>query len=271
MPDWYLLHEEKALSAEENMARDEFLFLRAQQEKIGVLRLYQWEKPSFSFGVSQRLAKAVNLNFIREHNLAYVRRITGGKTVLHNDEITYAVVSSEDVFFQDNDLYKSYLLIARVLLQAFQKLGIPAELSNPRSNSTLARSNNPCFSFPTPNEIEVNGKKIAGSAQKRNNRALLQHGSIPYSIDYELYARGANFSADLLKTSMTAVSFECQASKQELGLSIISAFEEFLQQRFQKLDQHFFNDRIYSRLIAKYRSPAWNENAESLCLNDFSF
>ena len=72
---------------------------------------------------------------------------TGGKTVLHDHEITYAVVSSEDLFFKEHDLHQSYMLISRVLVQAMRSLGVDASLSK-GSAAELSRSSNPCFSFP---------------------------------------------------------------------------------------------------------------------------
>ena len=193
-PSWFLLLETEPRRAAENMARDEYLFRLCHERKCGFFRIYAWERPSFSTGVSQKADKALNLDFIKANGCDYVRRITGGKTVLHDHEITYAVASSEDLFFKEHDLHQSYLLISRVLVQALQSLGVEAALSQ-GSPSELSRSHNPCFSFPTPNEIEVNGKKIIGSAQKRDKQALLQHGSIPLTMNYDLYAGGANFTA----------------------------------------------------------------------------
>jgi lipoate-protein ligase A len=130
--EWFLLLEKKSLPAAENMARDEYLFNVCHEKKIGFLRLYSWENPSFSFGVSQKIAKTINIDFININNCSYVRRITGGKTVLHNDEITYAIISSEDIFYKDNDLYQSYRLISNVLVNAFKAIGIDVYLSKGR-------------------------------------------------------------------------------------------------------------------------------------------
>lgn len=167
-PSWFLLLETEPRRAAENMARDEYMFQLCHESKRGFLRIYAWERPSFSTGVSQKAAKALDLDFIKANGCDYVRRISGGKTVLHDHEITYAVASSEDLFFKEHDLHQSYLLISRVLVRALQSLGVAATLSA-GSPAELSRSLNPCFSFPTPNEIEVSGKKIIGSAQKETS------------------------------------------------------------------------------------------------------
>lgn len=257
MSGWFFLYNKKPFSAAKNMAIDEYLFSLCHRQNIGFLRIYGWVNPTFSFGVSQKIQKAINLDFIHKHHYSYVRRITGGKTVLHNDEITYAVVSSENVFFQKYDLYKSYLLISKVLIEAFQKIGVKADLSRGRS-ADLARSDNPCFSFPTLHEIEIGGKKIVGSAQKRDKKALLQHGSIPITMDYELYARGSNSNPPLIEQNMTTLSEVTQKSREIIVDSILSSFENFVGKKFEGCGFEKNEKKEINRLEKKYQSEEWN-------------
>lgn len=261
MAEWFLIHDKESLSAAQNMARDEYLFQLCHEKKMGFFRLYSWAKPSFSFGVSQKFHKAVNIDFINQHpgQYEYVRRVTGGKTVLHDNEITYAVISSEDIFYRDNDLYRSYMLISTVLVNAFNALGIEAYLSRGvEKHQELAKSNNPCFSFPTPNELEINGKKIVGSAQKRDNQALLQHGSIPISMDYETYAAGTRSRPAIIKRSMTTLSEVSDKTKEDLIQSLIDRFQAFTR---QKLEVFEFDSKAKQAILPieeKYRSDQWN-------------
>ena len=259
MPVWYLLLDNLPLSAAENMARDEFLFTLCHHKKIGVFRLYSWQKPSFSFGVSQKISRAIDLDFITaaHGDYSYVRRITGGKTVLHDDEITYSVISSEHIFYRDNDLYRSYMLISTVLVNAFHSLGLGAYLSK-GSPSHLSKSNNPCFSFPTPNELEINGKKIVGSAQKRDNQALLQHGSIPVSMNYHLYAAGTRSDAALIENSMTTLGEISGISKDQLSQALIAAFQEFIRQPLEVFEFEPHHRQTLAELQEKYDSHDWN-------------
>jgi len=257
MPAWFLLLEPEPLPAAENMARDEHLFTLCHEKKCGFLRLYAWEKPTFSIGVSQKAERALNIEFIRRHGCAYVRRVTGGKAVLHHREITYAIASSEDLFFKEHDLHQSYMLISRVLVQAIRSLGVDAALSK-GSAAELSRSHNPCFSFPTQHEIEVRGKKIVGSAQKRDKEALLQHGSIPLAMDYDLYAGGANFAADMLQKSMTTWEDISRRSANELREALVRSFHDFVG---ADLDLMALSPGDLDRLAAlreKYASDAWN-------------
>jgi lipoate-protein ligase A len=253
----FLILDSKASSASTNMATDEFLFNLCQKKKKGFLRIYSWESPSFSYGVSQKINKAIDIAYVEKNKCKFVRRITGGKTVLHNDEITYSVISSEDVFFTKNDLHKSYALIAKVLVNAFNQIGIGAYLSE-GSKRKLSKTNMPCFSFPTPNEIEYDGKKLVGSAQKRNNKALLQHGSIPLTMDYDLYANGAKSNKKLLKQNMITLNDIKLIDKKILINSLIVNFENFVGVKFSEFDFSKENKSEIEKIEKKYKSKTWN-------------
>ncbi len=257
MSEWFLLLEKKPLPAAENMARDEYLFNLCHEKKMGFFRLYSWENPSFSFGVSQEIAKTIDVDFINNNNCSYVRRITGGKTVLHNDEITYAVISSEDIFYKDNDLYQSYRLISKILVNAFKAIGVDAYLSK-GSHSQFSKSSSPCFSFPTLNEIEIDGKKIVGSAQKRNNKALLQHGSIPISMDYQLYAHGTYSRANIIKQSMTTFSEVSMKTRDSLSQSLINSFQAFIGDTLKEFEFNARDKQAIMEIEKKYSSRDWN-------------
>jgi lipoate-protein ligase A len=258
MGQWFLLLDRVPLPAARNMARDEFLFQRCHQKKAGFFRLYFWEIPTFSFGVSQKIHKAVNLDYIEKNGYGYVRRITGGKTVLHHEEITYAVASSEDIFHRDHDLYQSYKLISGVLVDAFRQIGVDAYLSGGMSSSSLSKSSNPCFSFPTPNEIEIQGKKIVGSAQKRDNQALLQHGSIPLKMDYRLYADGTHSRPAIIQRSMTTLSDVSDRSGEDLIQSLVSSFQSFIGEPFKEYIFSKDEQKEIAQIEKKYRSREWN-------------
>lgn len=257
MSKWYFISEKTPRIGPENMAVDEFLFAKAHSEKFGVLRTYSWIKPTFSIGVSQKIDKVLDLNYINSKELAFVRRITGGKTVMHDDEITYSVISSEEKFFKENDLYRSYELIAEIILNTLHMSKIDAYLSK-GSSSILSKSSNPCFSFPTPNEIEVDRLKIVGSAQKRDKFALLQHGSIPFTMNYLMYASGAKFKEALLKKSMTTINSINSISKKEFIENFKISFENFLGFKFKEYKFSKEDLSEIETLKEKYKSNEWN-------------
>lgn len=257
MTNWYLINEKTPRSSAENMARDEYLFDLCHEQKAGFFRLYSWANPTFSFGASQQIGKVLDLRYIEDSGFSFVRRITGGKAVLHDDEITYAVISSEDLFYKQHDLYQSYLLIAKVLVDAFRRIGLEASLSE-GSPAKWSKGNNPCFSFPTLNEIEIAGKKIIGSAQKRDKRALLQHGSIPITMDYERYARGTNSRAELIERSMTTLAQVSETSREDLITALIESFLSFVNGTLQEFDFEKNQKREIATLEKKYGSKDWN-------------
>jgi len=257
MRPWFLVVEQKPGSAAYNMAVDEFLFQACRPHKDSFLRLYSWDCPSFSFGATQRIERAVDLSRVKELQCAYVRRLTGGKTVLHNHEITYAVATASRHFINESDLFTSYRDISLVLINALDAVGVKAALAGAAASS-LVRSDLPCFSFPSSHEIEVGGKKIIGSAQKRDQFALLQHGSIPLSMDYELYAAGTAFNAADIRNKMLTLSEAANCSEGEMIAALIKAFADF---SGADLEKYVFSEddlRIINELERKYSSQDWN-------------
>jgi len=112
--------------------------------------------------------------------------MTGGKLVLHHREVTYAVASSEASIFTET-LRDSYRLISRALLVGLSAMGLSARLSE-TSPPAYVKGAMPCFAFAARDEIEIDGRKIVGSAQKRTGGIFLQHGSIPLEKDEALLA-----------------------------------------------------------------------------------
>jgi lipoate-protein ligase A len=149
------------------------------------------------------------------------------------------------------------MLISTVLTNAFNTLGLKAYLS-PGSPSHLSKSNNPCFSFPTPNELEIQGKKIVGSAQKRNKQALLQHGSIPISMNYDLYAAGTRSRVKIIKRSMTTLDEVSDKKKADLSQALVESFQAFIRQPMEQFEFNREEKKSIAEIERKYNSKEWN-------------
>lgn len=165
------------------MAVDDYLFQSLTDAPKTYLRFYSWKNPTVSIGYSQKIREVVNEDYCREHGIDIVRRITGGKLVLHSKEVTYCICSSDSELFYTT-INESYKRISEALISGLKTMGMApllAEISNP----AYTRGNLPCFSYPAKNEIQIAGKKIIGSAQKRVGDKFLQHGSIPLKEDDE--------------------------------------------------------------------------------------
>ncbi len=169
-----------AMSGKENMALDEALLAAGEP----VLRFYQWHPPCVSIGFFQNPERDIDLEYLRREGIDLVRRPTGGRAVLHEDELTYAVVMPDS--FLPRGVVPTYRVIAGVFLDVLRELGLTCELKGPDGRPDR---NAGCFASTSAYEICCQGKKILGSAQVRRNGAVLQHGSLLLSVNYERQAR----------------------------------------------------------------------------------
>jgi lipoate-protein ligase A len=192
MNEWRLLDTGAHIGAY-NMAVDEELLARAQAgERVPVLRFYAWDPAAVSVGRFQKIEEAVNAGACKQRGIDIVRRITGGRAVLHHRELTYSIIARTDDPVFPTTVLGTYKLIAAGLLQGLKNLGISAEMVS-RSNRHAAlvkkdAKDPACFSSPSWYEILVHGRKIIGSAQRRLSGAFLQHGSILMDYDAALEA-----------------------------------------------------------------------------------
>jgi lipoate-protein ligase A len=163
-----------------NLALDEALFLLAGEGRSRpTVRFYGWSPPALSVGYFQSWKKEIDEGACRTRGVDIVRRITGGRAVLHRDEVTYSVVCGKGDDFFGEGLWPAYRKIGLALVAGLQRLGVKADLARPVPGGGRAASRHPsCFSSSVGYEISSGGKKLVGSAQKRCSGAILQHGSI---------------------------------------------------------------------------------------------
>jgi lipoate-protein ligase A len=166
------------------MARDHALARELKPGK-GVLRLYEWDLPTVSFGRNEPAAGIYSVERAEEEGVAYVRRPTGGRAVLHHLELTYALVFPTGTF---GGLKKAYRIINRGLLAGLQKLGATVQLASDTGPS-LPPDAGPCFRQPAEGEVMALGRKLIGSAQVRMGESVLQHGSIILDGDQDVLRR----------------------------------------------------------------------------------
>jgi lipoate-protein ligase A len=203
-PNWQLIIDQTPQRGSWNMAVDDFLFRSLGDDPATYLRFYRWEKPTVSIGRSQKIEEVVDMDFCRANGIDIVRRVTGGKLVLHHREVTYSICSSDTEIFSPK-LVSSYRLISEALKQGLRKMGIESGLAK-ETPSSYSRGRLPCFSHPARDEIERQGKKIIGSAQKRTGKKFLQHGSIPLEKDESLLRYVSLLSEGKESIQMTSLS-----------------------------------------------------------------
>lgn len=186
-----------------NMALDEALLDLHSRGEIGpVLRFYEWEPATLSIGYFQRIEKDIDMEKVKELGLGFVRRPTGGRGVLHEHELTYSVIVSEQYPNMPETVTEAYRVISGGLLQGFRNLGLQAEFSIPDQEITeqlRSPKSGVCFDAPSWYELVVEGKKVAGSAQTRQKGVILQHGAILMSLDVDKLTSIFTYSSPALK------------------------------------------------------------------------
>lgn len=165
-----------------NMAIDEaILHAVATGKAPPTLRFYAWEPPCLSLGRAQK-ASDVDMHALTAAGFGLVRRPTGGKAILHIDELTYSVVAPEAEPRVAGGILESYRRLSAGLVRGLERLGVPEIIADQRA--ARDRPNGPvCFEVPSDYEITAKGQKLVGSAQMRTQGMVLQHGTLPLHGD----------------------------------------------------------------------------------------
>jgi lipoyl(octanoyl) transferase len=190
MAGWTLISGSAPARGAWNMAVDEALFRRAEEDGASgpFLRLYTWAPACLSLGHHQTFHETCDPGYCASRGFDVVRRPTGGKAVLHDDEVTYSVVGRMDRQpFAGLSLIDTYGLIAEALAEGLRRAGLEVSLSQ-RPGSVSPAGGAPCFLVPSEKEITASGRKVVGSAQRRGLHGFLQHGAVPLHLDYEALA-----------------------------------------------------------------------------------
>lgn len=183
MRQWRLIYDSPMIGSH-NMAVDEAIMQSvAREQNYPTLRLYAWEPLCLSLGYGQRIRDA-DLERIHDNGWGIVRRPTGGKAILHGNELTYSVSLPKDHELAQGDVVESYRRISEALMRALQFAGLSSESEKQaKGNSDLGPV---CFEVPSHYEITSGGKKLIGSAQVRRREGILQHGTLPLHGDITL-------------------------------------------------------------------------------------
>jgi lipoate-protein ligase A len=206
-----------------------------------------------------------------------VRRATGGRAILHTDELTYSVIAPLDEPRVAGSILESYNRLAQALLFAVKSLDLPVEMNEDVSHvsshaGSMTYSNPVCFEVPSAYEITVNGKKLIGSAQARKKEGVLQHGSLPLTGDLARICQGLvfeneeareNASRRLLDRATTVESALGRlVSWEEAAQAFIGAFEAQLEICLEKGGLSGSESGRADELVAeKYDHASWTERS----------
>ncbi|MCB0253960.1 MAG: lipoate--protein ligase family protein [Anaerolineae bacterium] len=240
-PAWRLLITPPA-SGVWNMAVDEAIAVSTGRgDALPTLRFYQWQPACVSLGRHQPLA---DIDLTRCAALGYdvVRRPTGGRAILHIDELTYSVAGPQDDPALAGAILDSYLRLSQGLLAGLERLGLRVAKAPP-TNRASADAGPVCFEVPSAYEIVAGGKKLVGSAQSRRKGWVLQHGTLPLTgnitrlVDVLALADETQrpaLRADLVARATTVEQvLGRQVSFDEAVVAVRAGFEETLGIRFE--------------------------------------
>lgn len=221
-----------------NMSIDAALLdeVEAAGDPRTIVRFYGWRNPTISLGRNQKVDRAVDVDYCRTNGIDVVHRPTGGRAVLHDDELTYAVISNDANVFGDT-IYGNYKRVSEALCLGYIQLGVPAILAPDTRKSAEASDDAdlPCFLSTSRYELMVNGRKIVGSAQRRVRRSFLQHGSMPITCDRNALAHATRMAdAAPLETEMAGVAefLDERPTIEQFRGAFIRAFRDYFSIEF---------------------------------------
>ncbi len=254
----------------QNMAIDEAMLESVNQDQaLPTLRLYAWEPACLSIGYAQPTAD-IDLKRLTDQGWDWVRRPTGGRAILHTDELTYSIIAPLTEPRVAGSVLDSYQRLSRALITALHSLSIPAEshpnhaAQNPQGNQAV------CFEVPSNYEIVVSGKKLIGSAQARRKNGVLQHGTLPLWGDLRRIT-SVLFYADEQKRGAAALRLLSYATTVETVLGVRICWEKAAQSFIDAFQTELKIDLVRGELSndekmlaenlerEKYSHPSWLE------------
>lgn len=178
------LIEYKVYNGIKNMQIDSEILEESISNKVTepIVRFYAWSPACVSLGRNQK-EEHVNTEYCKAHNIDIVRRVTGGRGLLHDDEVTYSFVCPCDYLTGGESIIKSYKEISSAIILGFKKLGIELDFGGKKK---INNSFDYCMALSTGADLCYEGKKLIGSAQFRKQNYLLQHGSVLFSYKKEV-------------------------------------------------------------------------------------
>ncbi|MDO5576222.1 MAG: hypothetical protein Q4F84_04020 [Fibrobacter sp.] len=178
-----------------NMAADQFLLRNCIHGDTIFIRFYSWKVPSITLGCMQKPFEVLNAEKMGAQ-VEWIKRPTGGRAVLHFEDLTYSCIFPKTLKFMGSSVRESYNLITRCLLKGLGYAGILCEAHDSYDQLLAVKREVklPCFLAPNRDEIMVKGRKLVGSAQRRGPDSILQHGSMPLTDYYRRLPEFLNLS-----------------------------------------------------------------------------
>lgn len=221
----------KVNTGEYNMEYDKHLLEYSIEKNLKepIFRLYGWSPACISLGRNQS-DEHINKDFCNKNNIDIVRRLTGGRALLHDNELTYSFVCPIEFLKNGETVIQSYKEISGALALGLKKLGLNAEFPIEKKAHTNFEY---CMSLATGADLSIDNKKIIGSAQFRKQGYILQHGSIMF--DYDEQKLENIFGEKPLTEKITTINnINPKIKLEELCIALKSGVEEFFNITLEK-------------------------------------
>ena len=234
-----------------NMAIDRAVLLSNSEDKAPpTVRFFGWKPSAISIGYFQSLEEEVDLGNCKRFGVDYVRRVTGGGAVFHEDELTYSIVISESHPNIPKNIMQSYGRICGALIRGLKHLGIESD-------------------YVPINDIVSNGKKISGNAQTRKNKTVLQHGTILLDVDVDKMFSLLRVPNEKIKDKLIEdVKDRVTSIKRILGKAI--HFEEVAEAMKTGFEEEFSVDLVEGTLTEEEIRLARKFEKECFSANDWN-
>lgn len=269
---WRLVIDESPRSGAANMAIDQAIAEACVAgESLPTLRFYRWHPPAVSLGRHQSVGD-VNLEAITARGYELVRRPTGGRAILHTDELTYSVAGAESEPRLSGGVMDAYLRLSNALLAGLEMLQVVAvdkAAGTVRAGPNVSAA---CFEVPSAYEITAGGRKLLGSAQSRRAGYVLQHGTLPLVGDITRLIDVLHLAEDESTALRQELSARAGTLAQALGVgddspavqfdavwpALCKGFEQILSLRFKQSTLTAGEMRRAAELIRQqYANPDW--------------
>lgn len=253
-----------------NMAIDEAILEGVGEHKSPpCLRLYAWQPPCLSIGYAQPKSD-IDFPLLHAFGWDWVRRLTGGRAILHTDELTYSVIAPTADPRVAGGVLESYQRLSAALLAALHTLNLNAQSHPDRISTTNQANGAVCFEVPSNYEIVIQAKKIIGSAQARRKNSVLQHGTFPLWGDLTRITEVLSFEDEqsrhraatrLLSHATTAETIlGTRLTWEEAAQAFIHGFHSELNLEFIPIDLSPEEiNRAEVLMHEKYAHPSWLE------------
>jgi len=251
-----------------NMAIDEAMV--SAYRKGGMpptLRLYTWREPALTIGYFQEISEELDWAACQSRKVSVVRRITGGRAVLHGQDITYSVVAGpHSPSFPTQTIRGTFLTISHAFISALDHLGLTAEAVESSSRNPKSPL---CFASPSWYEITCEGRKVIGSAQRRWREGFLQQGSVLLSFEPNEFYRLFRFETEARRLEMVIAAktkvaglndfVKLPLSHRKVKEALVTGFEQALGVTFEEgvLTPEEIEE-AHRLALEKYSQDAWN-------------